>query len=147
MDAIRAERLLLVDNETRSARILAKMLREDGFDVEVTYDGASAISRLGRKPVPDALLTDYRMATVDGVTVAKYARSISPTMPIVFLTGYPHMVSSRVESLGAEVHAKPLDYPRLKKEVRRLLDQRATEDVARVLHNSSVMSPRPSDDE
>lgn len=133
MDVHRTKLLLLVDDEARSARMLAKMLREDGFDVEVTFNGAAAISRLTRLPVPDALLTDFRMPNVDGVTVAKYARSVSPTMPIVFLTGYPQLVSRRIASLGAQVHAKPLDYQALSRDVGRMLSEHLGPEMARVL--------------
>lgn len=125
MDAPRAKLLLLVDDEARSTRMLAKMLREDGFDVELTFDGASAIGRLARPPIPDALLTDFRMATVDGVTVAKYARSLDEHMPILFITGYPQLVAPKVQAIGANVHAKPVDYAALSADVRRRLDDRA----------------------
>ena len=86
--------LLLVDDETRSVRLLAKMLREDGYDVELAFDGAAAIGRLARRPLPDVLITDLRMPHVDGVAVAHYARSMAPRIPVVFITGYPQLVSS-----------------------------------------------------
>ena len=124
MDAPRAKLLLLVDDEARSTRMLARMLREDGFDVELTFDGAAAIGRLARPPLPDALLTDFRMATVDGVTVAKYARSLDADLPIIFVTGYPQLVSAKVEAIGADVHAKPVDYATLSTVIRRRLDEK-----------------------
>lgn len=129
MDAPRAMLLLLVDDEARSTRMLAKMLRDDGFDVEVAFDGASAIGRLARPPIPNALLTDVRMAAVDGVTVAKYARSLDEHMPIIFITGYPQLVTPKADAIGAVVHAKPVDYAALAMEVRRRLDDRVSAEL------------------
>ena len=133
MDAPRGKLLLLVDDEARSNRMLARMLREDGFAVEVTFDGASAIGRLSRPPRPDALLTDFRMGPVDGVTVAKYARSLDEHMPIIFITGYPQLVSRKVEALGAGVQAKPIDYVALAADLRRRLNETMDVEVARLL--------------
>jgi len=104
--------------------MLARMLREDGFRVDLTFDGATAISRLARKPIPDALLTDYRMPTVDGITVATYARSLDEEMPIFFLTGYPKIIASKSKELGAHVHPKPIDYAALRDEICSTLDKR-----------------------
>jgi DNA-binding NtrC family response regulator len=111
--------LLVVDDDIRSTRMLAKMLREDGYRVEVASDGAAAIGRLGRTPAPDALVTAFRMAPVDGVAVARYARSISEAMTIVVVTGYPQVASAKVASLDASVLPKPVDYRQLERVVAR----------------------------
>ncbi len=109
--------ILLVDDDSRSARLLARMLREDGYDVELAFDGATAIARLSRDPVPQVLLTDFRMPHVDGNAVAQYARSRAPEMPIVFITSYPDLVRVGDLSESTIVHPKPLDYRRLSLEL------------------------------
>jgi two-component system response regulator MprA len=114
--------LLVVDDDTRSARMLAQLLREDGYDVEVAYDGASAVARLTRAPKPDALVTDYRMPHVDGVAVARVARAIDGALPIFFVTGYPELLADLDSILPAAraeiarppaIFTKPLAYPEL----------------------------------
>ena len=104
--------LLLVDDETRSARVLAKMLREDGYEVELAFDGAAAIARLARGPVPDILLTDFRLAHADGVAVAEFARSRRQRIPVLILTGYPEIATRLIDGLEPRpvVLAKPLSY-------------------------------------
>jgi CheY-like chemotaxis protein len=107
--------VLVVDDDARTTRLLAKLLTEDGFSVEVATDGAAAISRLSRAPAPDVLITDLRMPFADGLAVAKYARTQSPGMPIFIVTGYPEMVA-RIDKLlapVAHVFPKPLAYPEL----------------------------------
>jgi two-component system response regulator MprA len=112
--------LLVVDDDLRSARMLAQLLREDGFDVEVAGDGAAAVSRLTKAPMPDALVTDFRMPNLDGVTLARVARALRPNMPLVIVTGYPELVNDLALSSGGGfgsrppvVLAKPLSYPEL----------------------------------
>lgn len=113
-------RVLLVDDEARSARLLAKLLREDGYDVELVFDGAAAVGRLSREPLPDILVTDFRMPHVDGLAVARYARARKPGIPVVFTTGYPQMLSAAGSGLlpAAEIYTKPLDYAQLADDLR-----------------------------
>jgi len=89
------------------------MLREDGYDVELAFDGATAIARLSRDPVPQMLLTDFRMPHVDGNAVAQYARSRLPSMPIVFVTSYPDLLRLGTLHGNVIVHPKPVDYRQL----------------------------------
>lgn len=107
-------RVLLVDDDRRSAGLLAKMLRDDGYDVEVAVDGAAALARLTRSPTPDALLTELHLPHADGVAVARYARSRRPTIPVFLLTGYPQGLdaTNTVEPAPA-VLTKPFDYAEL----------------------------------
>ena len=59
--------ILLLDGDLRTSQRLAMLLREDGFDVEVLCDGASALARLSRAPLPDVLITELSLPVTDGV--------------------------------------------------------------------------------
>lgn len=114
--------VLVVDDDARTARRLAHMLREDGYAVEVAVDGASALGRLSRDPVPAVLVTDLRMPHADGVAVSKYARSRRPGIPVVVVTGYPLQAEwlERAFEPPPVVFTKPLSYDQLSGELRRL---------------------------
>jgi len=109
------KRVLVVDDDVRTARLLARLLAEDGFEVELATDGAAAIARLSRSPMPDALVTDLRMPHADGIAVARYARSRSPRIPIFIVTGYPELLTRLDDLIDSEtrVFPKPLAYPEL----------------------------------
>jgi two-component system response regulator MprA len=111
----RSKLLLIVDDDARTARMLARMLREDGYLVEVASDGAAALARLTRAPIPDLVITDLSMPYADGGAVARYAQSLRPRPPIFLVTGYPEMVSGLEHSLDPPPHlfTKPLDYDTL----------------------------------
>jgi CheY-like chemotaxis protein len=101
--------ILVVDDDARSARTLASMLREDGYDVDVAVDGAAAIARLTRKPMPSVLVTDLRLPNADGLAVSAFARSRDAEIPIIMVTGYPQLAAQKLDP-AAIVLTKPLDY-------------------------------------
>ena len=121
--ATRATSILLVDDDVRTARLLVRMLEQDGFEVELASDGAGAIARLSRLPVPDVLVTDLRMPYADGLAVARYARSRQPSLPVFVVTGYPELVDRALDGAApVSVHPKPLDYELLTDAIRRALE-------------------------
>lgn len=104
--------VLVVDDDARSATLLARLLRADGYDTEVTNDGAAALARLTRSPVPHAVVTDYHLPHADGLAVGRYARSRRPGVALFVVTGYPNSLIDAVDPLDHPVHVltKPLDY-------------------------------------
>ena len=104
----------MVDVDPRVARILARMLRDDGFEVLVAADGAVAVGYLARA-LPDALVTDMRLHRLDGLVVAEYARSRRADLPIFFITDRPGPAEERIGALDPRprVFVKPLDYDML----------------------------------
>lgn len=115
--------LLIADDDARSANLLGRLLRSDGYDTEVTTNGATALARLTRNPIPDALLTDFHLAHADGLAVGRYARSRRAAMPIFILTGDPSAVLRASDPLAEPVVllAKPVDYADLLSRLRAVL--------------------------
>lgn len=115
--------ILLVEDDLRSARVLARMLREDGFEVETARDGAAAIARLSRRPLPNLLLLDLHLPHADGAAVARYARSLDRELPLVLTTGYPeHAVEIERDLVPRPVVVvKPFDYRELRAQIQGLL--------------------------
>lgn len=104
--------VLVVDDDARSASLLARLLRADGYETEVTTDGAAALARLTRDPVPEALVTDLHLPHADGLAVTRYARSRRAGIPVFVVTGYPHLLenAARGTDQPIELITKPLDY-------------------------------------
>ena len=112
--------VLLVDDDTRTARRLAPLLREDGYSAEVVGDGAAAVDRLSRLPLPGVVITEVRLPHVDGVAVARFARAGRPDVRVIFVTGYPELVSHGPPADAPDkVFTKPLDYDALHAELGR----------------------------
>lgn len=110
----RSKRVLLVDGDFRTSERLAGLLREDGYDVEVSRDGPRALARLARSPLPDVLITELSVPLADGATIARFALSQLPSMQVVVLTRYPNLtVPAAFGATPPAVLSKPLDYGRL----------------------------------
>ncbi len=80
------KRVLLVDGDRRTSQRLASLLREDGYEVEVRCDGASAMTRLARAPLLDVLITELSVPLSDGASLARFGLAQRPSMQIVVLT-------------------------------------------------------------
>jgi CheY-like chemotaxis protein len=106
--------VLVVEDDERSGRMLAELLRRDGFVVELCAGGEAGLQRLVDGPAPDVLVTDLRMPHTDGVAVIRQARGMRPALPIVIVTAYPDL-ARRLEGAGPmpQLFIKPLDYPAL----------------------------------
>jgi DNA-binding NtrC family response regulator len=129
---VRSNEVLLVDADYRTSQRLASLLRDDGFQVQVLCDGALAISRLSRSPLPGTLITELVVPSTDGESIARYARSRDPHMQIVVLTRHPHLLKTETfEDPVPVVLTKPLDYAQL------LELLRATEPKGRLARDSS----------
>jgi CheY-like chemotaxis protein len=123
VDAMQHARLLLVDDAARSVRLLAKMLSEDGYVVDICYDGDCAITKLERGPLPNLVITDLLMPGAHGLSVMRKARELNAFMPVVLITGYPELLPMALDELGPApvVHPKPIDYVVLQSQVHALV--------------------------
>jgi two-component system nitrogen regulation response regulator GlnG len=115
VDARRAALILVVEDDASSARALAKLLRADGYEVELARDGAAAIARLSRAPLPDILCTDLQLPYASGIAIARYCRSLAPGTPLVLTTAYPEQATELVHEMVPPpvVLTKPIDYDAL----------------------------------
>lgn len=80
--------LLLVEDEPLLALTMEEELVDAGFSVVVAANGTEAI-RYMESDVSRfiALVTDIRLPAANGWTVAKRARQLAPTMPVVYMSG------------------------------------------------------------
>jgi nitrogen-specific signal transduction histidine kinase/CheY-like chemotaxis protein len=101
-------RVLVVDDETALAGLIAGWLTEQGADVRVAETPSQAL-RIAREFQPQVLLTDVRLGDPDGIEGPDLARLVDEVVPdvaVVFMTGF----SDRMHDLlvqGKHTLAKP----------------------------------------
>lgn len=78
-------RILVVEDEVGIASYLKRALEEEGFGVEVAYDGATALDMLLTRPYDLATL-DIMLPGMNGYEVCRQARGLGVQTPILMLT-------------------------------------------------------------
>jgi excisionase family DNA binding protein len=107
-------RILVVDDEQAVRDLLAKTLTMADYDVDTSGDGQSALDRM-RAAGYDLLITDLKMPGMDGLSVIREARKISPDLPVIVITGYSTEASA-IEAINLGVAGyltKPFRLPRI----------------------------------
>jgi DNA-binding response OmpR family regulator len=79
-----AERILVVEDDTRLAEMLSEYLGEAGFRVTVAANGSAALTQLASTGV-DAVVLDLTLPDLDGLDVCRQLRGESDT-PVLMLT-------------------------------------------------------------
>ncbi|MHC5541126.1 hybrid sensor histidine kinase/response regulator, partial [Singulisphaera rosea] len=108
----RTKRILVVDDNTDGAAMLARILRSWGHDVTVAHDGPTAIAS-AREELPEVVLLDIGLPGMDGYEVAKQFRGPLGLENglLVALTGYGQGEDRRrSREAGFDQHlVKPVD--------------------------------------
>jgi CheY-like chemotaxis protein len=83
----RVRTVLLIDDDPVVTSMYGKMLREQGFDVEIAGNGEEGLEAVRRR-MPDVVLLDLDMPKVSGISWLKTIRSRvrSKNLPVVILT-------------------------------------------------------------
>ena len=113
-------RILVIEDEPKTAAYLKKGLEESGYSVEVANDGSHGLI-LAQEEDYDVIILDVMLPWMDGWTVVKTLRA-TRTTPVLFLTARDD-VNDRVRGLelGADDYlVKPFAFVELLARVRTL---------------------------
>ena len=93
-------KLLVVDDEPRTAELTAELFRRAGYLVDVAVSGTEALERV-RASSPDLMLLDYEMPDMEAPEVLDQLRSGGEGIdfPVIILTGARHAAADQVIGL------------------------------------------------
>jgi two-component system cell cycle sensor histidine kinase/response regulator CckA len=123
-DVTGQDTILLVDDEDGVRRIAARGLENRGYKVLQAPGGEEALEILNAQTAPiHLLITDVKMAGMDGPTLAREVRRMKPDMRILFISGFIGDVFRENEERPEDVHflTKPFNLSQLTSKVKDVL--------------------------
>jgi len=116
-------RILLIEDEKKTAAFLAKGLGEAGYTVVTANDGEKGLAEASTSPPYDLLIVDVMLPKKDGWELVAELRRKSISTPVLFLTARD-TIRDRVKGLelGADDYLiKPFAFAELVARIRSLL--------------------------
>lgn len=98
-DGAPLKRILLVDDELGVLEVVGRFLESEGVGVDKAGDGALGIRRFQEGKF-DLVITDRKLAGMDGEEMAAAIKKMSPHTPILLISG----------QFRGVVNVKPFDY-------------------------------------
>jgi DNA-binding response OmpR family regulator len=133
-------RILVVEDEERLARLISRVLTEEGYAAETEANGRRALLRALAGEF-DLLIVDWMLPDLSGVQLVRRIRAAEVGTPAIMLTARDQ-IEDRVEGLDAgadDYLPKPFAFPELLARVRALTRRpRTGEDDASVLRAGDV---------
>lgn len=79
--------ILIIDDEEELRNLLAKLLRLEGYKVDITGTGKEGLS-LFRKQEQSLVITDVRLPDANGLKLLEEVKKINPLTEVIVLTAY-----------------------------------------------------------
>jgi predicted GH43/DUF377 family glycosyl hydrolase/ActR/RegA family two-component response regulator len=103
-------RILVVEDEVINQKIIANILKTDGYEVEIAPDGITALMQVAKGSF-DVILSDISMPNFDGYQLLEYLKENDIQIPLIFLSGYssPEDEAKGLSLGAADYIRKPID--------------------------------------
>jgi two-component system, NtrC family, response regulator AtoC len=131
--------VLIVDDEVNIRRVLAAMLKREGYEATTAGDGEQALAVLAKTPV-DVVVTDLVMPRMGGMDLLRRVSADFPDVPVIVITAH-----GSVDSAVAALKAGAFDYitkPFEQDELRKVIAKAAR---AHDLERQNVHAPGEGD--
>jgi CheY-like chemotaxis protein len=135
-------RILLVDDEPELLEMVGVLLKGEGHEVIAVSEGLKAMDLIGSLEHFDMIITDLRMAPIDGLEVIALARREHPDMAVVVLSAYiDDEMEKKVRALGcAHVIKKPFSVQQIVQPVVEILTRHEVASASNT-RTAAVKSP------
>ncbi|MFN9371014.1 MAG: response regulator [Planctomycetaceae bacterium] len=143
----KSSRILIVDDNQQNCELLDAYLADEGYQIEMVYDGQQTLDAVARQQ-PDLILLDIMMPRLSGYEVCSRLKSSAETrtIPILMITALAEMsdIEKGIDAGADDFLTKPINKLELITRVRSLLRVRhLTNDYERLLeHVRNVESQR-----
>jgi DNA-binding NtrC family response regulator len=131
------DKLLLIDDEADVQYSFRRIFDSPDLELHTASSGEEGL-RLISKIQPDLVLSDIRMAGLNGLETLRRIRQLDPKLPVILMTAYgTTQTAIEAMKLGAyDYLLKPFDVPRLKQLVANALK------AARDMRQTAALRPQ-----
>jgi DNA-binding NtrC family response regulator len=130
---------LVIDDEQIVLDSVGTLLRDEGFNVDVSLNGREGLDwAIERKY--DVILSDIRMPDIGGMRVLRDVKRLHPSLPVIMITGYAS-VDSAVQAMklgAADYIEKPFEPEQLIGSVNRALGVSPEAEEQGLIHKDEV---------
>lgn len=115
-------KILLVDDAAFMRMRCAKLLTENGYEVNEAENGQEAINKY-QSYQPDLVLMDITMPVMDGITATKEIKSLDPNAKVVMVSalGQQTMVIEAIKAGAKDFVVKPFEPDKILSTVRKFV--------------------------
>ncbi len=117
-------KVLLVEDDQTLGFLMTEFLTSNGFDITLCQDGLTGLKTFSSRPFHFAIL-DIMLPEMDGFTLAKKIKEISPDLPVIFVTARS-MKEDKIKgfNLGVDDYiTKPFDEDELLCRIQAILNR------------------------
>lgn len=135
-------RILVVEDEKKVAAFIKRGLEEEGYSVDVAYDGAEGV-QMAESVSYDLLIMDVMLPKKDGLTVVKELRQAGRSMPVLMLTARDTTddIVAGLDAGSDDYLTKPFAFAELSARVRALVRRSVMERGAELVFADLRMDP------
>lgn len=103
-------KVLLIDDDEDSRRLLAKAVRKEGFEVMTAENGRIGLE-ISRKENPHIIITDLKMPEVGGIEVLQKVKRLAPNVEVILVTAFSETETAVMALRAGVLHyiKKPID--------------------------------------
>jgi two-component system response regulator AtoC len=116
--------ILVIDDDPGLRKSLSAFLKKNGYEIISGENGEQGLQLLKNNEV-DLVLLDIRMPGMDGITVLKEIKKLSPYLNVIIITGFA-TVETAVEAMkegAVDYITKPFDLYELKDKIEKYIGQ------------------------
>jgi PAS domain S-box-containing protein len=131
----RGQHILYIDDDEAQVFLVKRMMERWGYRVSAYIEQLEALQALlGGAQHFDLVVTDFNMAGLSGLDVARAIRDAQPDIPVILVSGYINEdLRAQADEIGVrELLPKPFEIEELRDAMQRLLEP------------SARMGPRPA---
>ena len=138
------DKLLLIDDEADVQYSFKRIFDSPELELHTASSGEEGL-RLLSKCKPDLVISDIRMAGINGLETLRKIRQIDPKVPVIMMTAYgTTQMAIEAMKLGAyDYLLKPFDVPKLKQLVGAAL--KASRDMKQTVALQPLLEPQDYD--